>query len=67
MRLIVEQGIAHDHSHGSVAAWLFMSARGAPEDLILRVLSNPAQRRSSDNDAHQHARTMAGPQRQRDF
>lgn len=49
MRLIVEQGVAHDMSHGSVAAWRFLAANGVPEALILRVLSDPARRRESDN------------------
>ncbi len=60
MRLIVEQGIAHDQSHGSVAAWRFMSSHGVPEDLILRVLSNPDQRRATDA-ADRHVGHPGGP------
>lgn len=51
MGLIVEQGIAHDLRLGSVAAWRFMSSNGVPEDLILRVLSDPLRRRASDSAA----------------
>ncbi|QYF94191.1 hypothetical protein KY495_02890 [Massilia sp. PAMC28688] len=50
-RLIVEQGIACDTSHGSVAAWRFMSSQGLPEPLILRVLSEPSRRRATDSHA----------------
>ena len=57
MRLIVEQGVAHDLLHGSVSAWRYMSAHGVPEALILRVLSDPKQRRASDTEA---ARGLAG-------
>lgn len=53
MRLIVEQGITHDLLHGSVSAWRFLSANGVPEDLILRVLSDPSQRRASDTEVAQ--------------
>lgn len=61
MRLIVEQGIAHDMLHGSVSAWRFLSAHGVPDELILRVLSDPAQRRASDNEAaHLYARNAHG-------
>lgn len=49
MRLIVEQGVAQDQTHGSVAAWRFLAANGVPEALILRVLSDPQRRRESDN------------------
>lgn len=45
MTLIVEQGIAHDTLHGSVKAWRFLAANDVPEEVILRVLSDPAKRR----------------------
>ena len=45
MMLIVEQGIARDALHGSVKAWSFLAANAVPEDVILRVLSDPAKRR----------------------
>ena len=63
MRLIVEQGIAQDYTHGSVAAWRFMSSHGVPEPLILRVLSNPDQRRASDavNQRAHHPDTAMPP------
>ncbi len=45
MMLIVEQGIAQDVLHGSVMAWRFLAANAVPEEVILRVLSEPAKRR----------------------
>ena len=45
MTLIVEQGIAQDQVHGSVMAWRFLAANDVPEEVILRVLSEPAKRR----------------------
>ena len=45
MMLIVEQGIAEDTLHGSVMAWRFLAANDVPEDVILRVLSDPGKRR----------------------
>ena len=45
MMLIVEQGIVHDTLHGSVKAWRFLAANDVPEEVILRVLSEPARRR----------------------
>ncbi len=45
MMLIVEQGIAQDTLHGSVMAWRFLAANDVPEEVILRVLSDPARRR----------------------
>ena len=45
MMLIVEQGIVEDTLHGSVMAWRFLAANKVPEDVILRVLSEPAKRR----------------------
>ena len=53
MMLIVEQGIARDTLHGSVKAWSFLAANAVPEDVILRVLSDPARRRPPS--AIQHA------------
>ena len=46
LMLIVEQGIVHDTLHGSVKAWRFLAANDVPEDVILRVLSEPGKRRS---------------------
>lgn len=46
MMLIVEQGIVHDTLHGSVKAWRFLAANDVPEEVILRVLSEPARRRT---------------------
>ena len=45
MMLIVEQGIVEDTLHGSVMAWRFLAANKVPEDVILRVLSEPTKRR----------------------
>lgn len=60
MRLIVEQGVAHDMTHGSVAAWRFLAANGVPEALILRVLSDPTRRRESDNLVQPAPRPVSG-------
>ncbi len=48
LMLIVEQGIVQDTLHGSVKAWKFLAANDVPEDVILRVLSEPARRRTVD-------------------
>lgn len=61
MRLIIEQGIAQDASHGSVAAWRFMSSQGVPEPLILRVLSEPSRRRATDSNAAEAATRHDSP------
>jgi hypothetical protein len=45
MTLIVEEGIAQDHLHGSVVAWRFMAANDVPQAVMLRVLSDPSRRR----------------------
>ena len=50
MTLIVEQGIVHDNLHGSVKAWRFLAANDVPEAVILRVLSEPARRRSPERE-----------------
>ncbi|MEJ7807993.1 MAG: hypothetical protein WKG03_18980 [Telluria sp.] len=55
LMLIVEQGIVHDTLHGSVKAWRFLAANDVPEAVILRVLSDPARRRSV-GEQHQGAR-----------
>lgn len=44
--LIVEQGIVQDTLHGSVKAWRFLAANDVPPEVILRVLSEPAKRRT---------------------
>lgn len=54
MALIVEQGITHDALQGSVTAWRFLASNKVPEDVILRVLGEPARRRSSDISAGKH-------------
>lgn len=46
MMLIVEQGIVQDTLHGSVMAWRFLAANDVPEEVILRVLSEPGKRRT---------------------
>jgi hypothetical protein len=51
MSRIVEQGITRDLLHGSVMAWKFLAANRVPEDVILRVLADPARRRESDQTA----------------
>ena len=48
MMLIVEQGIVQDALHGSVIAWRFLAANDVPADVILRVLSEPAKRRTGN-------------------
>ena len=55
MMLIVEQGIVEDTLHGSVQAWRFLAANDVPEDVILRVLSDPAKRRAC-GPVHVHMR-----------
>ena len=56
LMLIVEQGIVHDTLHGSVKAWRFLAANAVPEEVILRVLSDPGKRRSVGQQQHQGAR-----------
>lgn len=51
MMLIVEQGITRDLLHGSVVAWRFLASHSVPDDVILRVLSDPARRRSPNSVA----------------
>lgn len=51
MSRIVEQGIARDLLHGSVMAWKFLAANKVPDEVILRVLADPAKRRDSDQSA----------------
>ncbi len=46
LMLIVEQGIVQDTLHGSVKAWRFLAANDVPPEVILRVLSEPAKRRT---------------------
>ncbi|SHH19063.1 hypothetical protein [Massilia sp. CF038] len=48
MALIVEQGLSQDREHGSVVAWKFLAAHHVPDEVILRVLADPAMRRGSD-------------------
>ncbi len=48
MMLIVEQGIVQDTLHGSVKAWRFLAANDVPAEVILRVLSEPAKRRTAE-------------------
>jgi hypothetical protein len=51
MSRIVEQGLTRDLLHGSVVAWKFLASHHVPDDIILRVLADPAMRRSSDTSA----------------
>lgn len=63
MSRIVEQGIARDLLHGSVMAWKFLASNKVPEDVILRVLAEPARRRESDHSlaaSDAHARAASG-------
>jgi hypothetical protein len=55
MTLIVEQGIAQDTLHGSVKAWRFLAANDVPEEVILRVLSEPTRRRPASATAPRDA------------
>ncbi|MBC7452570.1 MAG: hypothetical protein H7335_02490 [Massilia sp.] len=48
MALIVEQAIIQDLLRGSVMAWRFLAANKVPDEVILRVLAEPAKRRVSD-------------------
>ena len=52
MTLIVEQGIVQDTLHGSVMAWRFLAANDVPDEVILRVLSEPSKRRTVDPQQH---------------
>jgi hypothetical protein len=59
MMHLIEQGITLDILHGSVVAWRFLAAHGVPDEIILRVLSEPSQRRASDTQvAHQATRAV---------
>lgn len=49
MANIVEQGIIIDTLSGGVDAWTFLRSNAVPEDIILRVLLHPTQRRPSDS------------------
>ena len=51
MAFIVEQGITRDLLHGSLVAWRFLAANRVPDQVILRVLGEPGQRRDSDTVA----------------
>ena len=51
MSRIVEQGISRDLLHGSVMAWKFLAANKVPDEVILRVLADPAKRRETDQFA----------------
>lgn len=55
MALIVEQGITRDLLQGSVMAWRFLASNQVPDEVILRVLAEPAKRRVSDTSALQGA------------
>ena len=59
MSLIVEQGIMRDNLHGSVKAWSFLAANDVPDDVILRVLSDPAKRRPAQVPQQQTALSSA--------
>lgn len=51
MAQIVEQGLTRDLLHGSVVAWKFLASHNVPDEIILRVLTDPAMRRGSDTSA----------------
>lgn len=51
MAQIVEQGLTRDLLHGSVVAWKFLASHNVPDDIILRVLTDPTMRRSTDTSA----------------
>ena len=51
MSQIVEQGLTRDLLHGSVIAWKFLASHNVPDDIILRVLTEPALRRRTDTSA----------------
>ena len=48
---IIEQGLTRDLLHGSVVAWKFLASHNVPDDIILRVLTDPAMRRVTDTAA----------------
>lgn len=48
---IIEQGLTRDLLHGSVVAWKFLASHNVPDDIILRVLTDPAMRRGTDTSA----------------
>ena len=41
----VNKGIRIDNERGTAIAWFYMSQRGVPTQVILRVLADPAKRR----------------------
>ena len=51
MAQIVEQGLTRDLLHGSVVAWKFLASHNVPDEIILRVLTEPAMRRRTDTSA----------------
>jgi hypothetical protein len=51
MAQIIEQGLTRDLLHGSVVAWKFLASHSVPDEIILRVLTEPAMRRGTDTSA----------------
>lgn len=65
LRKVVQRGLVLDAERGAVNAWIFMKDNGVNESTILRVLSHPDRRRTSDVRAIQHARCDGLPLRRR--
>ena len=65
LQSIVERGILLDAERGAVDAWIFMKQNGVSEATMLRVLSHPHQRRTSDISIVQQARSDGLPLRRR--
>lgn len=55
LHTIVQRGIVLDVEHGAVKAWIFMKEHGVSESVMLRVLTHPNRRRTSDTSALKHA------------
>lgn len=65
LRNVVQRGLVLDAERGAVNAWIFMKDNGVNEITILRVLSHPDRRRTSDLCAIRHARSDGLPLRKR--
>ena len=44
---VVDEGVALDAEQGVIAAWVYLRRHGISQDVIVRVLSGPAFRRSA--------------------
>jgi hypothetical protein len=51
MEALVRQGLVVDAQRGTANAWVYMAAQGVPRNVMLRVLSAPANRRDGDRFA----------------